>query len=88
MWMCRDPTRLNLSPFRSLQHLELVGCDVSTSAWLGLGAVRLTLRSLVCHDSLEELWHLLAPASGRARTPRECSHSPSMSTCTEFPFTL
>ncbi len=66
--LCRDPTRLNLSPFRSLQHLELVGCDVSTSAWLGLAAVRLTLRSLACHDSLEELWHLLAPSLGRPTT--------------------
>lgn len=65
----RDPTRVNLSPLHSLTRLELSGCDLSTSAWLGLEAVRGRLRSLACHNSLEELWHLLAPASGRARTP-------------------
>lgn len=60
---------MNLSPLLSLTHLELTACDLSTSAWLGLESVRGTLRSLSCRNSLEELWHLLAPASGRARTP-------------------
>ncbi|BDA49747.1 probable Nischarin at N-terminal half [Coccomyxa sp. Obi] len=65
----RDPTRVNLSPLHSLSHLELTGCDLSTSAWLGIESVRGTLRSIACHNSLEELWHLLAPASSRAKTP-------------------
>ena len=58
----RDPTRLNLCSLQSLTHLELVGCDLSTSAWLGLEAVQPTLVSLACHNTLEELWHLLSPA--------------------------
>ncbi|KAK9905071.1 hypothetical protein WJX75_009256 [Coccomyxa subellipsoidea] len=81
----RDPTRVNLSPLHSLAHLELSGCDLSTSAWLGLEAVQDKLRSLSCHNSLEELWHLLAPASGRARTPRAAEAAaawPSLTTLT------
>ena len=57
---CRDPTRINLSVFCSLLTLELRGCDLSTSAWVGLDALRPTLVNLFCFDSLEELQHLLA----------------------------
>lgn len=52
-----------------LTHLELVACDLSTSAWLGLETIRLTLQSLACYDSMEELRHLLAPSSGGFRSP-------------------
>ena len=58
----RDPTRLNLCSLQSLTHLELMGCDLSTSAWLGLEAVQPTLVSLACHNTVEELWHLLSPS--------------------------
>ncbi|CAK0783551.1 hypothetical protein CVIRNUC_006750 [Coccomyxa viridis] len=61
----RDPTRLNVSCLQSLTQLELVGCDLSTSAWLGLEMVQPRLRALTCRDSLEELWHLLAPSLRR-----------------------
>ncbi|KAK9823284.1 hypothetical protein WJX72_001616 [[Myrmecia] bisecta] len=57
----RDPTRVNLTQFRSLTTLELRGCDLSTCAWAGLEVVRGQLTSLHCYDSLEELDHLLAP---------------------------
>ena len=63
--ICRDPTRLNVSCLQSLTQLELVGCDLSTSAWLGLEMVQPRLRALTCRDSLEELWHLLAPSLRR-----------------------
>lgn len=72
MSACRDPTRLNLSPFRGLAHLELLGCDLSTSAWLGADVLRLQLRSLACRDSLEELWHLLAPSADRPSPQGAC----------------
>ena len=74
MLPCRDPTRLNLSPFRSLVHLELTGCDLSTSAWLGADVLRLQLRSLACSNSLEELWHLLAPSADRPSSQGACNH--------------
>ena len=78
---CRDPTRLNLSPFRSLVRLELLGCDLSTSAWLGADVLRLQLRSLSCRDSLEELWHLLAPSADRPTSQGACNrfHCPQSS---------
>ena len=66
--ICRDPTRLNVSCLQSLTQLELVGCDLSTSAWLGLEMVQPRLRVLTCRDSLEELWHLLAPSLRRNGT--------------------
>ena len=63
--ICRDPTRLNVSCLQSLTQLELVGCDLSISAWLGLEMVQPRLRALTCRNSLEELWHLLAPSLRR-----------------------
>ena len=72
----RDPTRLNLCSLQSLTHLELVGCDLSTSAWLGLEAVQPTLVSLACHNTLEELWHLLSPSTRPAAADHgECPDS-------------
>ena len=55
--------------FQSLSSLKLVDCDLSTSALAGLQGVRGSLRSLTCCNSLEELGHLLAPASGLVRQP-------------------
>lgn len=60
----RDPTRLNLTLFQSLSTLELVDCDLSTSALAGFRSVCGSLRILTCSNSLEELRHLLAPATG------------------------
>ncbi len=57
----RDPTCLNLSCLHSLTHLELVGCDLSISAWVGLEVVQPQLQSLACLNTLEQLWHLLSP---------------------------
>lgn len=58
--ICRDPTRLNLLPFQCLSKLELVGCDLSTTAWVGLNNVQ-SVQSLKCIGCLEELQHLLSP---------------------------
>ena len=66
---CRDPTRLNLALFQNLSSLELVNCDLSTSALAGFSGVRASLRALTSVDSLEELRHLLAPASGALQLP-------------------
>ncbi len=57
---CRDPTRVNLLPFQFLSNLELVGCDISTTAWVGLNSVQ-SVQSLKCIGCLEELQHLLSP---------------------------
>lgn len=54
---------MNLLAFRSLLSLELRGCDLSTSAWLGLQLVQASVQSLSCIGCLEELRHLLAPSS-------------------------
>ena len=59
----RDPTCLDLSLFQSLSVLELHNCDLSTAVLQGVPFVRASLRSLTCKNSLEELCHLLAPAS-------------------------
>ena len=61
--MYRDPTRVNLLPFQSLSSMELRGCDLSTSVWLGLANIQTSLQGLTCIGSLEELHHLLAPYS-------------------------
>lgn len=58
----RDPTRVNLLPFQALTRLELRGCDLSTSAWVGLANIQ-QVESLTCLGCLEELHHLLAPFS-------------------------
>eukprot|EP00884_Botryococcus_braunii_P006003 jgi/Botrbrau1/15403/Bobra.43_2s0029.1 len=56
----RDPTRVDLSPFRCLQHLQLCRCDLSTQPPQGLAHVKKTLRHLACVGSLEQLRHILA----------------------------
>ena len=43
--------------------MELRGCDLSTSVWLGLANIQASLHCLTCIGSLEELHHLLAPYS-------------------------
>ena len=43
--------------------MELRGCDLSTSVWLGLANIQTSLQGLTCIGSLEELHHLLAPYS-------------------------
>lgn len=68
----RDPTRVDLSPFRNLQRLQLYHCDLSTQPPWGLAHVKGTLRYLACTGSLEQLRHLLG-------TPEDCRSPPRLS---------
>ncbi|GMH46037.1 hypothetical protein BSKO_14001 [Bryopsis sp. KO-2023] len=76
----RDPTPVNLSPFRTLASLELRGCDVSSTCVRGLAGVRPVLQRLICQDTLETLRHLLAPLheEKRGSNPANCEPWPKL----------
>lgn len=76
----RDPTRVNLLPFFSLTKLELVDCDLSTSAWIGLHNVQ-AIEILKCSGCLEELHHLLSPFSHLLSMPGRQSYTSLASSC-------
>ena len=81
----RDPTRVNLLPFYSMTKLELIDCDLSTSAWIGVHNMQV-IQSLNCSGCLEELHHLLFPFSHLISMPgipcaTQCLKMPLLVSC-------